>query len=126
MKPKWKILLAFGLIAEPGRHVQVHDDARPGRQPVTGPAALDQFGSQHRTQSADHDRDVLLRRRGPLVRPEDLDDPVDRNQAGPLDREQLEQRPRLPAADFAVGQLGSVPDDAERARETQLDRPTAD
>jgi len=46
--------------------------------------------------------------------------------AGPLDREQLEQRPRLPAADFAVGQLGAVPDDPERARETQLDGRTAD
>jgi hypothetical protein len=68
----------------------------------------------------------LLGGGGPLVRPEDLDDPVDRDQAGPLDREQLEQRPRLPAADLAVGQLGAVPDDPERARETQLDRRTAD
>jgi len=87
---------------------------------------LDEFGSQHRTQPADHGRDVLLGGRGPLVRPEDLGDPVDRDQAGPLDREQLEQRPRLPAADFAVGQLGAVPDDAECTRETQLDGCAAD
>ena len=113
--------LALGLLAEPGRGVQVHDDARAGRQPVTGPAALDEFRSQHRAQPADHGRDVLLGSGGPLVRPEDLDDPVDRDQAGPLDREQLEQRPRLPAADLAVGQLDAVPDDPERARETQFD-----
>ena len=118
---------ALGLLAESGGGVQVHDDARAGRQPVAGPAALDEFGSQHRAQPADHGRDVLLRGGGPVVRPEDLDDPVDRDQAGPLDREQLEQRPRLPAADLAVGQLGAVPDDPERARKTQLDgRRTAD
>jgi hypothetical protein len=93
---------------------------------LPGPAALDEFRPQHRTQPADHGRDVLLGGREPLVRPEDLDDPVDRDQAGQLDREQLEQRPRLPAADFAVGQLGAIPDDPERARQTQLDVRNAD
>ena len=118
--------LAFGLLAESGRHVQVYDHTRAGRQPVTGPAALDELRPQHRAQPADHGRDVLLGGGGTPVRPEHLDDPVDRDQARPLDREQLEQRPRLPAADLAVDQLGAVPDDPECARQTQLDVRDAD
>ena len=38
--------------------------------------------------------------------------------ARPFDREQLKQRPRLPAADLPVGQLGAIAHDPERARET--------
>jgi hypothetical protein len=76
-------------------------------------AVLDELRPEHRAQPADHGRDVLLGGGGTLVRPEHLDDPVDRDQARPLDREQLEQRPRLPAADLAVDQLGAVPDDPE-------------
>ena len=48
------------------------------------------------------------------------------DQARPFDREQLEQRPRLPAADLPVGQFGSVADDPEGARETQFNACSAD
>ena len=112
--------LAFGLIAEAGRRVQVDDDARPGGQPVSGPAALDEVGSQRRAEPADQGRDVLLRRDRPFTRPQDVHDPVQRDQARPFDREQLEQYPRLPAADLSVGQFDAVPDDPERTRETQF------
>src|SRR5207249_1440959 len=105
---------------EGSRHVYVDDQVRSRSQPVSGPAPLDQVRPQHRAQPADQGRDVLLRSGGRPVRPEDLDDPVDGDQARPLDREQLEQRPRLAAADLAVGEYGATADDPERARETQL------
>ena len=58
---------------------------------------------------------------GALLRPQHVDDPVHWDQSRPLHREQLEQRPGLAAAYLALGQLGPVADDAEGARETQLD-----
>jgi hypothetical protein len=57
-----------------------------------------------------------------MATPQHVHDAVDRDQGRPLDREQLEKRPRFPAADLPVGQLGAVLDDLESTRETQLNR----
>lgn len=82
--------LPFGLIAEAGRRVQVHDDARGAGQSVPRPATPDEIGAQRRAEPADQDRDVLLRRSLPLVRPQDVHYPVDGDQGRAFDREQLE------------------------------------
>ena len=58
--------LPFGLIAEAGRRVQVHDDALGAGESVPRPATPDEIGAQRRAEPADQDRDVLLRRSRPL------------------------------------------------------------
>ncbi len=59
--------LAFGLIAEPGRRIEVDHDARAVGQPVPRSAALDKVGPEDRAEPADQGRDILLRRRRPAA-----------------------------------------------------------
>ena len=88
------------LVCPVARLVQIDLDRGRRAQPVAGPAAVDGIGPEDAAQPADERRDVLRRAGRRRGTPQHLRDPVGRHGPGTLDRQQLEQRAGLAAAEI--------------------------
>ena len=108
---------AFGFVQVSGRLVQIDQHFAVVGQPVSLPAATDRARSEGFAQAADEGRNVLGRTLGRFRSPQRVDDPVDRNEVGPFDSQQLEQQPGLAAAQIHSGHRAVIAGDPERPDE---------